>query len=66
MNDHKLYLNDILAAIESIETFVEGMDLQRLQKDDKTVVAVVRKLEINREAVKGIPKEVRRSHPEIP
>jgi uncharacterized protein with HEPN domain len=36
MRDYRLYLRDILAAIESIEMFVEGMDLKALQADDKT------------------------------
>ena len=30
MRDYRLYLRDTLAAIESIEMFVEGMDLKAL------------------------------------
>lgn len=62
----KIYLGDILAAMESIEKFVEGLDFEKFQKDDKTVSAVIRKLEIIGEATKQIPDEVREAHLEIP
>jgi uncharacterized protein with HEPN domain len=29
MRDYKLYMKDILSAINSIETFVEGLDIER-------------------------------------
>jgi uncharacterized protein with HEPN domain len=38
MRDYELYLKDILAAIESIEEFVAGMDLEAFQADDKPPV----------------------------
>ncbi len=66
MRDYKLYLKDILAAIESIEQFVSGMDFSAFQADDKTVSAVIRKFEIIGEASKGIPEEVRRNYPDPP
>ena len=66
MRDYKLYLKDILAAINAIEKFVEDMGPEAFQADDKTVSAVVRKLEIIGEAAKGIPDDVKRSHPSIP
>jgi|GEM_PF-1683975 len=46
MRDYTIYLKDILAAIESIEGFIAGMDLDSFQMDDKTASAVMRKLEI--------------------
>lgn len=66
MRDQTLYLKDILAAIESIEQFVTGMSFEAFQTDDKTLSAVVRKLEIIGEATKRVPDEVRLSHPDIP
>lgn len=66
MRDCKLYLNDILAALDSIEQFVAGMDLEAFRADDKTTSAVMRKLEIIGEATKQIPDEIRRNHPDIP
>lgn len=66
MRDYRLYLKDIVAALESIEAFVEGMDLQAFRADDKTSSAVIRKFEIIGEAAKGIPEEIRQSYPDTP
>ena len=66
MRDYRLYLKDILAAMESIEAFVEGMDLEAFEADDKTASAVMRKFEIIGEATKGISEEMRQSYPEVP
>jgi uncharacterized protein with HEPN domain len=64
--DYKLYLKDILEAMESVEKFVQGMDFERFKKDDKTVSAVVRKFEIIGEATKQIPDKIRQDYPGIP
>ncbi len=66
MRDYRLYLKDILAAIDSIEEFVAGIDLEAFQADDKTTSAVMRKLEIIGEATKQIPDEIRQNHPRVP
>jgi uncharacterized protein with HEPN domain len=66
MRDYGLYLQDILAAIEAIEGFVEGMDLETFRADDKTASAVIRKFEIIGEATKQIPDEVRKNYPGVP
>jgi uncharacterized protein with HEPN domain len=66
VRDSSLYIKDILAAIDSIETFVGAMDFESFQADDKTQSAVIRKLEVIGEAVKQIPDEIRRQYPEIP
>jgi len=66
MRDYRLYLKDILTAIESIEAFVEGMDFEAFRADDKTASAVIRKFEIIGEAAKGVPEEIRQSYPDVP
>jgi len=64
--DYKLYLKDILEAMESIEKFVELTDFQKFRDDDKTTSAVIRKFEVIGEATKQIPDEIRENHPGIP
>ncbi len=56
MKHYKLFVQDIIDAIESIESFVKDMTFKHVTKDDKTISAVIRKFEIIREATKNIPK----------
>jgi uncharacterized protein with HEPN domain len=65
MRNQRLYLEDILSAIESIEKFVAGMDLETLQADDKTASAVIRKFEIIGEAVRHVPEDIREAYTEV-
>ena len=66
MRDYQFYLNDIIQAINSIEKFVEMIDFESFQQDDKTSSAVVRKFEIIGEATKNIPPDMRKSYPHVP
>jgi len=66
MRDSKLYLKDILDAMESIELFVEGMEFEEFKADDKTSSAVIRKFEIIGEATKYLPDDVKKDYPNIP
>ena len=66
MRNHMLYLKDILAAVDSVEGFVVGMDFEAFQADDKTTSAVIRKFEIIGEATKHLPDEIRQSYPSVP
>lgn len=64
--DYKLYLKDILSAIETIEKFVDSMSLEELKQDDKSTSAVIRKFEIIGEAAKQVPDEIRQKYSQIP
>jgi len=66
MRNHRLYLRDILDALESIEKFVQDMSFEEFKQDDKTVSAVIRKFEIIGEATKQIPVELKDKSPQIP
>ena len=62
MRDYKLYLKDIVQAMENIESFISGMDFDSFTNDDKTASAVMRKLEIIGQARRtfstGLPKNI--------
>ncbi|MEJ5172226.1 MAG: DUF86 domain-containing protein [Hydrogenothermaceae bacterium] len=60
------YIEDIIEAMEKAMEFVENMEYEDFIKDDKTVYAVIRALEVIGEAVKNIPYEVRSLYPDIP
>ncbi|MCS7158692.1 MAG: DUF86 domain-containing protein [Blastocatellia bacterium] len=64
--DYTLFVQDILAAMDAIEQFVEGMSMEDFCQDDKTASAVIRKFEIIGEAVRHIPLPIRRAYPDIP
>ncbi|MFQ5788196.1 MAG: DUF86 domain-containing protein, partial [Thermodesulfobacteriota bacterium] len=60
------YIEDIISAMDKAIDFVKNMSYEEFTRDDKTVFAVVRALEIVGEAVKNIPTDVRKNNPEIP
>lgn len=64
--DYRLFLEDILSAMDAIERFVEGMTLEDLCQDDRTASAVIRKFEIIGEAARHIPPHLRQAYPDIP
>ncbi|MBM4240433.1 MAG: DUF86 domain-containing protein [Euryarchaeota archaeon] len=64
--DYKLFLIDIISAMDSIELFIEDMTFRELKEDDKTSSAVIRKFEIIGEATKHLPEVLIEKHPEIP
>lgn len=63
--DNKLFVKDIIEAMDFIENFVGNMDLEKLKNDEKTSSAVIRKFEIIGEAAKYIPKTTTDKHPDI-
>lgn len=64
--DVRLYLDDMLDAINKIVAFTAGMDLEQFRNDEKTIEACIRKLEIIGEAAKSIPQGLRSRHAGIP
>ena len=62
----KLYFEDILSSIKKIERYIKNVSLLTFQKDEKTIDAVVRNLEIIGEAANNIPEKVKAESKDIP
>lgn len=61
-----ILLEDVLESIAQIQAYTEGIDLQAFSEDRRTQDAVLRRLEIIGEAVKGLSAELRERHPDVP
>lgn len=59
------YPADILEAAGKISRFVEGLTFEQFCKDEKTIFAVIRGLEIIGEAVRHTPPPLRQKYPQI-
>jgi uncharacterized protein with HEPN domain len=66
LRDFEVYIEDILQAIDSIQTYTEGLTYEIFVDDKKTVDAVIRNFEIVGEATKQIPLVVRQEYPKVP
>jgi uncharacterized protein with HEPN domain len=64
--DYRDYLQDILDAVNDIESFVGSMSYEDFKKDRKTLNAVVRSIEIIGEASKKLPSALREKYKELP
>jgi len=60
------YIEDIISAMGKAIDFVKKISYEEFIRDDKTVFAVVRALEIIGEAAKNIPDDIRKNYPLIP
>lgn len=63
--DYKLHLEDIQQAGQKIGKYVEKMDWSAFEKDEKTIDAVVKNLEIIGEAAKKIPESLKSKYPDV-
>jgi uncharacterized protein with HEPN domain len=59
-------VQDILDAIEEIQTFTKGLDYESFKSDFKTIRAVELDFIIIGEAVNQIPEEIQDAHPQVP
>jgi len=64
--NYKLFIKDILRAIDDIETFIAGQDYGKFIADEKTKSAVVWQIHIIGEATKNIPKAPSEKYKDVP
>jgi len=57
--DVRLFLDDILKAIEKVERYTAGLSFEEFESNEMIVDAVTRNLEVIGEAAKHIPPETR-------
>jgi len=69
MTHRRVYLDYICDMLESAEKalhFVSGMGYDEFTRDEKTIYAVIRAIEVMGEAARKIPQELRDVYAEIP
>lgn len=64
--DYNDFVQDIIDAINSINTFIADMSFEEFSLDDKTVSAVTRKFEVIGEAANRIPKLIQEKYNNLP
>ena len=64
--DADLLIQDMLTAMYRIESYTTGHDHDSFLRDEKTIDAVVRNLEVLGEAARQLPGEFVNLHPHVP
>lgn len=62
----RILLEDVLESIALIEEYVKGVTRAQFEVDTEKQDALIRRLEIIGQAVKGLPQDLRKRHPEVP
>ncbi|MBI5408244.1 MAG: DUF86 domain-containing protein [Nitrospirae bacterium] len=65
IRDIKDYISDIVDEIAKLNKFAEGFSYEDFAKDEKTLYACIRSLEVIGEAVKHIPAEIREQYSKV-
>ena len=64
--DIRVYLDDILESIEKIEDYTRNIREEDFKENSQLHDAVLRRFAIIGEAIKHMPQEFKKDHPEIP
>ena len=62
----KYRITDIIDSIEKIQNYVDQMEFDDFQKDEKTIDAVIRNFIVIGEAARNVPDEISAKYPNIP
>ena len=63
--DTAAFIGHVVMAMRFVADFIDGMTLDDFLADRKTRDAVIRNCEVIGEAVKHIPEEFRKQHPDV-
>ena len=66
---HRLWkyrIKDILESVKKIQMYVEQMEFEDFQRDEKTIDAVIRNFIVIGEAARHIPDDISAKYPNIP
>ncbi|MBW8330814.1 MAG: DUF86 domain-containing protein [Prolixibacteraceae bacterium] len=63
---YRMYLEDILTAMNRIAEYIEGYSFGDFKQDYKTVDAVIRNFEIIGEASRNLPNNIKELYSDIP
>jgi len=61
-----LYLSEMLASMDKIERYIDGISYEEFIEQEQLVDAVERNIEKIGEAAAAIPDDIRNRHPEVP
>ncbi len=63
---YRLYLNDIIQAMNKIERYAQGLDYDSFINNEMVVDAVLRNIEVIGEAAAQIPETIKQQYSNIP
>jgi uncharacterized protein with HEPN domain len=63
--DYKVYLEDMLQAVDRILRYSAELSFEAFSADEKTLDAIVRNLEILGEAARQVPDSIRQAYPTV-
>ena len=63
--EYTIFLKHILESIEAIEGYVKDLSEEMFLKSREKQDAIIRRLEIIGEAVKNLPEDFKKEHPDI-
>lgn len=63
--DARDYLQDMIDYIAAAERMIDGMTFEEFEADEKTVLALIRAVEVVGEAAKNVPIALREKYPDI-
>jgi uncharacterized protein with HEPN domain len=66
MRSERLYLTDIVEAVDTIERFLDGVDADNFIEDELVQSAVLQKLSVIGEAAARLPRPFREQHSHVP